>query len=210
MKRSLAIALCALSACGGLENEPFKTGTIRGQLVAADANAVVAVVGQPALVTHPDSAGRFTLEAVPLGTVDLLIVVNAALSHRQPVVVGGASVVELGALEGRRSGKLELYVQSVGRHVLTGGTVSLVGLPLTSPIVAPENEAEFTVPAGCYEARVVVPGLPETTVSGCVGEAGLFEQHLDLEPPDGTPGSEGCSITGCEDGLVCQADFSCR
>jgi hypothetical protein len=199
MKRSLlTIALCALSACGGFENEPFKVGVVRGQLGGTiDSTALVAVVGRQDLVTRPDATGRFELRNVPIGPVDLLVVTNLRESQRLSVTVGGASIVEL-------------YLSAEGGHALTNATISLVGTPFTSGVSPFENEAEFFVPAGCYDAHVVVRGLGETTVQGCVTEGGLFERRVNFGLPDGTEGREGCAVTGCEDGLTCQADRSCR
>jgi hypothetical protein len=212
MKRSLlTIALCALSACGGFENEPFKVGVVRGQLGGTiDSTALVAVVGRQDLVTRPDATGRFELRNVPIGPVDLLVVTNLRESQRLSVTVGGASIVELGALTPRPSGKFEIYLSAEGGHALTNATISLVGTPFTSGVSPFENEAEFFVPAGCYDAHVVVRGLGETTVQGCVTEGGLFERRVNFGLPDGTEGREGCAVTGCEDGLTCQADRSCR
>jgi hypothetical protein len=202
MKRSLlTIALCALSACGGFENEPFKVGVVRGQLGGTiDSTALVAVVGRQDLVTRPDATGRFELRNVPI----------LRESQRLSVTVGGASIVELGALTPRPSGKFEIYLSAEGGHALTNATISLVGTPFTSGVSPFENEAEFFVPAGCYDAHVVVRGLGETTVQGCVTEGGLFERRVNFGLPDGTEGREGCAVTGCEDGLTCQADRSCR
>lgn len=98
MKRLAAIALTALTACGSLDNEPLLTGVIRGQLAGTDASALVAVVGRDDLVTRPDAEGRFELQAVPLGSVDLLVMINAAESRRLTVEVGAASIVELGQI----------------------------------------------------------------------------------------------------------------
>ncbi len=211
MKRLVTIALCGLSACGSLDNEPLKTGVVRGQLVGSDPGALVTVVGREDLVARPDATGHFELRSVPVGPNDVFIIVNALKSRRLTVNVGAASIADLGTVEARVSAKLEVYVNSIGGHRLTGGTAYLVGTPLSSSLRPPENEAEFLVPAGCYEVRVVVPGLGEHRVSaGCVSEGAVVENRLEMEPPDGSPGREGCQVTGCDDGLVCQADLSCR
>ena len=210
MKRLAAIVLGALTACGSLDNEPLRVGVIRGQLAGTDASALVAVVGRDDLVTAPDLEGRFELTHVPLGSVDLLVVINARESRRLTVEVGAATIVELGPVAPAPSARFEVYVTAPGGQVVTGGTVSLVGTPLSGSIRAPENEVEFRVPAGCYEALVSVPGLGTAPVSGCVDGGALLERRLTLEAPDGTPGREGCVVTGCRGFLTCQADRSCR
>jgi hypothetical protein len=210
MKRLLLIALCALPACGGFENEPFKTGIVRGQLSGVDATALISVVDHEELVTRPDAEGRFELAGVPLGNVELLAIINARQSRRLAVTVAGATVVELGAVEAKPSAKFEIYVSAAGGLRLTGGTVSLVGTPLRVNIRGSENEAEFYVPGGCYTALVQVPGLAEATTSGCIGDSGFFERRVELSPPDGSPGQEGCAVTGCLTGLTCQVDRTCR
>lgn len=210
MKRLLAIALIALTGCGSLDNEPLLVGVIRGQLANSDDTALVAVVGRDDLVTRPDAEGRFELTSVPLGQVDLLVVINALESRRFTVQVGAASLVELGAIAPAPSAHFEIYVRAPGGQRVNGGTVALVGTPLTTRIRGSESEAEFDLPAGCYEALVTVAGLGTGNVSGCVEEAGRFEQTFTFPPPDGSPGREGCPVSGCQGVLVCQADLSCR
>lgn len=210
MKRLAAIVLGALSACGSLDNEPLRVGVIRGQLANTDASALVAVIGRDDLVTAPDAAGRFELQGVPLGSVDLLVVINAQQSRRLTVAVGAASIVELGPVDPAPSALVEVSVAAPGGQLVTGGTVSLVGTPLTRPIEAPEDEAEFMVPVGCYQALVSVPGLGTGTVAGCLDGGGRLRRHVTLEAPDGSPGREGCAVTGCRGVLTCQADRSCR
>jgi hypothetical protein len=212
LKRLLTtLALCALSACGGFENEPLTVGVVRGQLAGTvGEGAVVAVIGHEQLVTRPDAMGRFELRNVPIGPADLLIISSQEESRRLSITVGSASVVELGVLTPRPSARFEIYLSAEGGHRTSGGSVTLVGTPLVSSVQAMlDNEAEFFVPGGCYTAHVVVPGLGQTTVDGCVAEGGLFERRLAFGLPDGTEGQEGCSVTGCEDGLACQADRSC-
>lgn len=209
MKWLLAIALVALTGCGSLDNEPLLVGVIRGQLANTDETALVAVVGRDDLVTRPDFEGRFELSQVPLGSVDLLVVINALESRRFTVEVGAASVVELGAVAPAPSAHFELYVRAPGGQRVNGGTVALLGTPLTARIRGAESEADFNLPAGCYEAQVAVAGLGTTTVSGCVDAGGRFERIITLAEPDGSPGREGCSVSGCQGLLVCQADRSC-
>lgn len=210
MTRLLSLALLTLTACGSLDNEPLRAGVIRGQLLGADARALVAVVGREDLVTRPDAQGFFELKPVPLGSVELLVVINAREARRLTVEVGAATVVELGAVEPAPTAIFEVYVKPAAGQRVTGGSVVLVGTPFSGTLKAPEDEAEFRVPAGCYEARITVAGLGSTTLSDCVDAGAYLERHITLAPPDGSAGNEGCAVSGCQGLLVCQADRSCR
>ncbi|MDP1829422.1 MAG: hypothetical protein Q8L48_39515 [Archangium sp.] len=210
MKPLLAIALLALTGCGSLDNEPLRFGVIRGQLLNTDSAALVAVVGRDDLVTQPDLEGRFELKPVPLGPAELLVVINAREARRITVEVGAASVVELGEVTPAPSAHFEVYVDAPGGQRVNGGTVALLATPFIGTIRGFEDEAEFRVPPGCYDALVTVAGLGTQTVSGCV-EAGLtLEKIVTMLEPDGSPGREGCPVSGCQGLLVCQADRSCR
>ena len=210
MKRLAALSLTALTACGSLDNEPLRTGAIRGHLANTDASALVAVVGRDDLVTRPDAEGRFELWGVPLGNVDLLVVINLRESRRLTVAVSAASIVELGSVAPAASAHFELYVSSPGRQRVTGGTLVFQGTPLGGTIRAPEDEVELQVPGGCLEALVTVPGLGSQVVSSCVEAGGSFVRRITMAEPDGSPGREGCSVSGCQGLLTCQADRSCR
>lgn len=200
-----------VAACGGFDNRPFSTGVVRGVVTGADDNAFVAVVGHDELVTQPDVAtGAFELRGVPLGAQELLVVAMARRAVRVPIEVGGGNALELGAVEPRPTVHFELYVRAPGGQRVAG-TVFLDGTPLSNVIRGAEDEATFNVPAGCYTARAVVVGLGEKTVSECVPEGALtFERQLLLDAPDGSAGREGCVVSGCKGGLVCDADLACH
>ena len=209
--RTLSLVLVvSLAACGSLDNDPLRTGIIRGQLEGSDLSSLIAVVSHEELVTHPDADGRFELTGVPLGNVELLVLINAQQSRRLSVEVGAASVIDLGPIAPAPSQEFEIYVNAPSGQRVTGGTVALVGTPLVKRIEAPEDEAEFSVPPGCYQAFVSVPGLGNITVDGCMEPGISFRKTITFDSPDGTPGREGCSVTGCTLALVCQADGSCR
>ena len=167
-------------------------------------------MGREELVTRPDSEGRFELGGVPLGSVDLLLVINVRESRRLTVEVGAASIVELGPVTPAPTAHFEVYVDAPGGQRVTGGEVTVVGTPLRFSIRAPENEVEFRIPPGCYEALATVPGLGRESVSFCLEAGGAFSRRVTFPLPDGSPGREGCSVTGCEGLLTCQADRSCR
>lgn len=200
-----------VAACGGFDNRPFSTGVVRGVVTDADDKAFVAVVGHDELVTRPDLAtGAFELRDVPLGAQELLVVATARRALRVPIEVGGGNALELGALEPQSTVHFEVYVRSPGGHRIAG-TVFLEGTPVSAPIRGLEDEAAFNVPAGCYTARAVVVGLGEKTLTECVPEGALtVERQLLLDAPDGSAGREGCVVSGCKGGLVCDADLACH
>jgi hypothetical protein len=86
--------------------------------------------------------------------------------------------------------------------------VSLDGTPLAFELGEP-GEWKFRVPAGCYTVSAGVPGLGTQTEGVCVREGNEREVSLRFGTPDGGPGLEGCSVTGCEDGRSCQPSGSC-
>lgn len=200
---------CLGAGCGSLENEPLLTGVIRGQVLGADQDALVMVLGHEELTRIPDAEGRFELVGVPVGSAELLVLINFFQSRRLTVEVGAASIVELGEVAPTLSGEFEVYLKAPGGQRVTGGRMILLGTPLSSSVRPPEDEAEVDVPAGCYDAEVRVPGLGVEVVSGCVPEGGVFKRILTFPVPDGSPGREGCPVTGCQGLLTCQADLSC-
>jgi hypothetical protein len=210
--RALTASTCLalLSACGSLDNEPFKTGTLRGQMTGHDGSALVAVIGRDDLVTTPDADGRWQLVGVPLGRQDLLIIVAARQAQRVSVEVSGASTVDVGVAQPKPTVNFELYVRAPGGQRVAG-TVSLLGTPLTQTIRGIENEVHFYVPAGCYQARAVVVGLGEKVTEQCLAEgAVVIERTVTMDVPDGSAGREGCVVAGCAGALSCEPDLSCR
>lgn len=207
---AFAMSMMLVGGCGSLDNAPLRLGVIRGQLANADGSALVAIRGREDLVTSPERDGHFELKNVPVGSVELFIIVNAGESQRLIVDVGAASVTELGTVTAARSATFEVYVVAPGGQLVSSGTLALVGVPLTAAIRPQEGEAHLRVPAGCFDVVVSVPGLGSSGASGCVDAGGLLERRIALPIPDGTPGREGCPVTGCQAPLACQADLACR
>jgi hypothetical protein len=206
----IALGLVLTSACGGLDNRPFETGVIRGQVVGAEANALVAVVGHEELVTSLDPEGFFELRGVPLGPQELIVIATLRQALRFTVQVGGANVVQLGVVQTKPTVHFEVYVRAPGGQRVAG-TVFLDGTPISGAIRGFESEAEFNLPAGCYDVRAVAAGLGEERLSLCIPDDALvIERTLTMPVPDGSPGREGCVVSGCQGALMCAADLSCE
>lgn len=212
MRRTLTGLLAALllAGCGGLENVPLTLGTIRGALMGADEKASVSVLGSPELAAKPAlTTGEFEIANVPQGDVELLAIVNANSALRMAVTVRGGSIADLGQLQARPSGELEVEARAPSGQSLARGTAAIVGTALSRPLNL-VGEAEFRLAAGCYVARVEVPGLGSAEKELCVQESVHSEAEILLPNPDGTPGREGCSVSGCLPGLTCRTDGRCE
>lgn len=210
MRRLLAI-LCvtAFAGCGGLENVPLTLGVVRGTLAGANAQSLVAVVDHPDLYAHPDAQGVFSIADVPQGEVDLLLLANSNSAARQRVLVTGGGVANLGVVEGRPPGFLEIFLRPPNFISAAKGTVAVLGTPLTDT-VEPSGEAEFRLPSGCYVIRGAVPGLASLDRQVCLEEGDLLDVEFELPEPDGSEGHEGCGLAGCLAGTVCKSDGRCE
>jgi hypothetical protein len=197
------------TGCGGeLLNQPLTLGVVRGTLVGAAAGASVSVVGHPELATQPGPDGRFELQGVPQGSVELLALISRYRNERIDAVVRGAEVVEVGRRSGRPTATLEIALRAPGGQRLARGTVSLDGTPLAFDL-GQAGEWKFRVPAGCYTVTAAVPGLGTQVAEVCVREGSEREVGLRFGTPDGGLGFEGCSVTGCDDGRSCRPGGSC-
>ncbi|MEW6435443.1 MAG: hypothetical protein AB1730_28435 [Myxococcota bacterium] len=209
MRRALATFLiAALAGCGGLENVPLMKGVVRGALVGADAHAMVAVVDEPGLSARPEADGTFVVKDVPHGDVELLLIVNVSAAERRTVRVTGGGVADVGNVAGRPAGTVELHFRLPDLLSPRAGSASVHGTAITQP-VDKYGETALTLPAGCYLVRGEVPGVPAVERSVCALEGVSLELELDFPRPNGSPGQEGCSVSGCEDGAVCKADGRC-
>ncbi len=204
------LALVALSACGGLENEPLTLGVVRGSLLGATSNSTVSIFGRPDLIATPDATGAFELRGVPQGQVEVLKLISLDFGERQRVEVQGGSVADVGASAGRPVGFFEVELGSPGGQRVRQGSLALSGTPLSVRIERDEPEWQIRVPAGCYEITATVPGLGSKTTQACAGEAMHRDVQIVMPVPDGSPGREGCQVTGCSGTLRCQPDHSCR
>jgi hypothetical protein len=209
MRALLATLLVvAVSACGGLENEPLTLGVVRGSLVGANAKSTVSIFHQPQLAAVVDATGSFELRGVPQGNVEVLALISNTHAERISVTVQGGGVADLGARAGRPVSTLELELSPPSFQRVDHGTVVVEGTPLVLSLEEP-GEWVFYTPAGCSQVKASVPGLGTKTTEICASENLHHEVHLAFPPPDGSPGREGCKVTGCLAGLSCHADGAC-
>jgi hypothetical protein len=208
----MALALVA-SACGGFDNTPFRTGTVRGHLTEADPSvALVSLVGHPEVRSTVAADGTFVLERVPAGPGELFIVASANKAVRLPVVVPGGGSARLEEVVPRAAGFLELRVRGPARQQLEGGWVSVMGTPFQRQSLAEDGSLRVgPLPEGCYTLEASATGFPVKKTEACVTESESKDVKIQL------PGSEddmdfvhrGCATTGCERGTSCASDGRC-
>ncbi|HEY0096356.1 MAG TPA: carboxypeptidase regulatory-like domain-containing protein, partial [Archangium sp.] len=181
---ALAFALVA-GACGGFDNAPFRTGTVRGHLREADpAVAMVSLVGNPELRGPVAQDGTFVLENVPAGPVELFIVASADKAVRLPVVVPGGGSALLEDVVPRSGGFLELRVRGPARQRVEDGQVSVTGTPFQQ-LRLPEGGGLRVgpLPEGCYTLETSATGFPVKTTEACVKESESKEVKIQLPGP---------------------------
>jgi hypothetical protein len=202
------LVLVAASACGGLENEPLTLGIVRGSLLGASAKTSVSIFHQTQLSAVVDATGAFELRGVPQGEVEVLALISTTHAERIKVSVQGGGVTDVGVRAGRPVSTLELELQPPSFQRVDRGTVVVEGTPLSLKLEEP-GEWVFYTPEGCYQVTATVPGLGSKTTQICATESVQHEVHLAFPPPNGSPGREGCRVSGCLVGLECHADGAC-
>ncbi|HEX5747035.1 MAG TPA: carboxypeptidase regulatory-like domain-containing protein [Archangium sp.] len=217
----MALALVA-SACGGFDNTPFRTGTVRGQLTEADPSvALVSLVGNPEVRSTVAPDGSFVLEHVPAGPVELFIVASSDKAVRLPVVVPGGGSARLEDVEPRAAGFLELFVRGPARQEMEGGQVSVTGTPFQRQPLAKDGSLKVgPLPEGCYTVEASATGFPVKKTEACVKESESKEVRIQL--PGADDGTEddvdlvhrGCAPPGCARGCLssdpCAPGLACR
>ncbi len=210
---SAIAALLVLAGCGGFDNLPLTEGVVRGQVAEAQpGRALVSVLGRPDLLTRPSGSGEFVLSRVPQGATELFIVASDQKALRAPVVVRGAAVEDLGLLTPRLGAFLKLHLRTSGHQRLGRTLVEVAGTPYAQVTVSDDgNSLVGPLPEGCYDVAAQVPGFGLLKQSVCLLEDDELELELDLPEPDGSPGREGCLVTGCEAGAyTCRGDGRCE
>jgi hypothetical protein len=203
----VALAL-GVGACGGFDNTPFRTGTVRGRLTEANpAVALVSLVGNPGVRSTVAEDGSFVLERVPAGPVELFIVASADKAVRLQVVVPGGGSAQVRDVVPRAAGFLEVRVKAPARQRVGDGQLSVVGTPFQRLHLEEDGSLlAGPLPEGCYRLEVSVPGFPVKKSESCVGEREHAAVDVPLpEPEDGSV----CAVTGCERGSQCAPDGRC-
>lgn len=214
MRPSVHSMLMALTlvvgGCGGFDNSPFRTGTVRGRLTEATPTvALVSLVGNPGVRSTVGEEGGFVLERVPAGKVELFIVASADKAVRLEVQVPGGGSARLEDVVPRVAGFLELRVQAPARQRVEDGQVSVVGTPFQRLSIDEDGNLRVgPLPKGCYELEASVPGFEVKREEACVDENERKEVILALSTPTALSAS-GCAVSGCERGSHCATDGRC-
>lgn len=208
--RALAATVTGLlvAACGGLDNSPLRLGVIRGVVSDPTPESLVFVEELPSLNTRPGADGRFELLSVPQGEVTLVVLASPLRAQRRKVVVGGASVAEVGSLGATAGVSVELEVQVPSHQSRVGAVIEVAGVALPQKVDR-DGEVHLALPPGCLPVRVSLRGLGAVQNEVCV-ESEFREVRFVLPTPDGSPGREGCSVTGCDQGYVCKSSGACE
>ncbi|HYO74386.1 MAG TPA: carboxypeptidase regulatory-like domain-containing protein [Archangium sp.] len=211
----MALALVA-SACGGFDNTPFRTGTVRGHLTESDpVVALVSVVGHPEVRGTVATDGTFVLEHVPAGPGELFIVASANKAVRLPVVVPGGGSTRLEQVVPRAAGFLTLSVRGPARQELEGAWVSVTGTPFQQqPLAKDGGRRVGPLPEGCYTLEASATGFPVKKTEACVTESESKEVKIQLPGTDPDDDDvdfvhRGCATTGCERGTRCASNGRC-
>ncbi|NBD11775.1 peptidase associated/transthyretin-like domain-containing protein [Corallococcus silvisoli] len=174
----------ALAGCGGFDNGPLRTGTVRGRVLGAESGvARVSVLGRSDLRVSVDSDGRFELDGVPATSLELFVIATKTRAARKPVVAQGARVTDVGDIQSGPGAFLTLRVTDERGAIPSGVEVELKGTGGDKVKVdAGNGEARLgPLPAGCYELEVKADHLEDLEEEVCVREG--EEQVRDITLP---------------------------
>jgi hypothetical protein len=216
MRQTLHIVIAVLLAqglggCGGLVNEPFRVGTVHGQLTESDPRvALVSVLGAPDLRSDVAPDGTFTLERVPAGEAELFIVASASRAARVLLTVPSGQSLDLGEVIPKEASFLELGVIAPAHQQVDEAQVTVAGTPLRQlPLDEKGDRLVGPMPDGCYTLEISLPGFPEVSSETCVSAGESKRVKVNLPAPDSRNGERGCAVTGCTEGFLCMSDGRC-
>ena len=202
-----ALLLLALAGCvGGLNNNPFESGSISGHLAGAgNAQALVFVAGHPNLSATSDANGAFTIANVPLGPFQIVASASASAA-----IVGGtmaAGGVELGSLSLSPAPTFVIDVNRASSSA-SGAHVSIVDTPI-SVVTGDDGVARLgALPAGCYTVQVVLASGESDAHASCSASSETeHDDRFDFDAVDGgdddTDAGFNCENDGCDEGQHC-------
>ncbi|MBN8231790.1 hypothetical protein JYK02_30190 [Corallococcus macrosporus] len=199
-----------LGACGNLDNEPFRAGTVRGRLTEFDPTvALVSVVGAPDLRSGVDAQGRFTLEDVPAGPAELFVLATTDKGVRVPLIVQGGQSVDVPAVAPRPVGTFFVKIHARGNLKVSQAHASVDGTPIEASGLDDQSPRYVgPLPEGCYGLSVSAPRFLTTAVQGCVDAGKQTVLNVELVPEDSYV-QEGCARTGCNSESHCASDGCC-
>ncbi|NOK35530.1 carboxypeptidase regulatory-like domain-containing protein [Corallococcus exercitus] len=199
-----------LGACGNLDNEPFRAGTVRGRLTEFDpAYAQVSVLGAPGVRSGVDAQGRFTLEDVPAGPAELFILATADKAARVPLTVQGGQSVDVPAVAPRFAGTFFVKLHARGNLKVLDARAIVEGTPIEASGLDDESPRHVgPLPEGCYGVSVSAPRFITTALQGCVDAGKQTVLNVELVPEKSYV-QEGCARTGCDSASHCASDGCC-
>ncbi|RKH73244.1 carboxypeptidase regulatory-like domain-containing protein [Corallococcus aberystwythensis] len=206
----LMLSSLGLGACGGLDNEPFREGTVRGRLTEFDpAVALVSVVGAPDVRSGVDAQGRFTLKGVPAGPAELFVLATEDKAARVPLTVQGGQSVDVPDVAPRAAGMFFLKLHARGSLKVTDAKASVDGTPIEAASLDDRSPRRLgPLPEGCYGLSISAPGFVSTALLGCVDAGKQTALNVELVPEESYV-QQGCARTGCADDSHCAPDGCC-
>lgn len=209
MRALFASVAVLLAGCGGLDNSVLRLGVVRGVVMNPTIESLVIVEQQPELNTRPAADGRFEIAGVPQGDISLLVLASGTNAERLTVKVQGGAVSELGTVSPKQGARLAVHVHVPSNQSRANAVVTVAGVVVQKKLDR-EGEVEIALPTGCYPVNVSIRGLGSVEKQVCVEAPKSREVDFELPEPDGSPGREGCSVSGCESGKVCRSNGSCE
>lgn len=209
MRALLASVAVLLAGCGGLDNSVLRLGVVRGVVMNPTIESLVIVEQLPELNAKPAADGRFEIAGVPQGEISLLVLASGTNAERLTVKVQGGAVSELGTVSPKLGARLAVHVHVPSNQSRANAVVTIAGAVVQKKLDR-EGEVEVALPTGCYPVKVAIRGLGAVEKQVCVEAPKSREVDFELLEPDGSPGREGCSVSGCENGHVCRSSGACE
>lgn len=202
------MAATLVAGCGSLDNNPLRTGIVRGRAVGTTvtSTSLALVQERTQLRTPLAEDGAFELREVPAGEIGLYVVASSDAAALLKVKVPGGQVLDLGDIQMGTAARITVQVSVEHGLSAAGALVTLEGTPFENVALGAGDQVVLApVPAGCYEVEAVIPNVGSEDADVCV-TAGQDRLVVIEVGPDG---SASCGDLGCLEGLVCAADGRC-